>query len=166
MEPGSQGRGRFGAHPKLLIVCKVNRCRSPLAAAWAVRRCGWPEESVRTAGLRTLEGLSVHPNCSRFLLAHGLPAEHSSRQLRAEDCGWSDRILCMSDEHCDLVAMCYPEHGHKTVNLAAQLDKRALEDPVEEARDGATAARYMTQVCKAMEDCCAAFAGQSGSEQP
>lgn len=162
----SSGQRRRQAHPKLLILCKVNRCRSPLAAAWAVRRCGWHPDSLRTAGLQALEGLPAHPSCSRFLLSHGIPAEHSSKQLREEDCGWSDRILCVSEEHCVLVARCYPEHGHKIVNLATQLDKRALEDPVEDAKNGAEAAGYMTQICKAMEACCEGLARQPGSNTP
>lgn len=153
---GRQSSGRGGAcRPKLLFVCKVNQCRSPLAATWAVRKCGWPQESVRTAGLRALEGLPVHPSCGGFLLTHGLPAEHLSRQLRAEDCAWSDKILCMSEEHRELVARCLPEYGGKTVNLAALLKKGALEDPVEEARNSAESAKLMTQICRATEKICA-----------
>lgn len=163
MDQKSTGRRRGRTHPKLLVLCKVNRCRSPLAAAWAVRRCGWPQDAVRTAGLHALEGLVVHPVCSRFLLTHGLPAEHFSRQLRAEDCAWSDKILCMSEAHRELVARCHPEHGHKTVNLAALLNKASLEDPVEDAQSSAESAEFMTQVCKATERVCATFSKGSAA---
>lgn len=156
MEQLSSGRGG-SRRPKLLFVCRVNRCRSPLAGVWAVRKCSWPQNFVRTAGLQATEGLLAHPTCSRFLLTHGLSIEHISRQLRAEDCAWSDKILCVSEEHRGFVARCFPEFGHKTLNLAALLGKSALEDPVEEAKNGAEAAELMTQVCIATEHACASL---------
>ena len=87
----------------LLFVCTGNTCRSPMAAAIAMRELnerGWKHVSVRSAGTGAAEGGTATPETDEVLKENGIePPKHFSQLLTGDHVRWADLILCMSLTH-------------------------------------------------------------------
>ncbi|HEY5802766.1 MAG TPA: low molecular weight protein-tyrosine-phosphatase [Lysobacter sp.] len=79
---------------RILIVCKGNICRSPMAEAMLRRHA--TGLSINSAGLAAMEGHPVDATAEKTLLAHGFSAsEHVARQVSHEELDSADLVLAM-----------------------------------------------------------------------
>ncbi len=94
---------------RLLVVCRANQCRSPLAAAIGNRLAAGSDLRFDSAGL--LPG--GHPMPRRGLKVareRGLDLrQHRSRELRSADIGAADLVLAMSRGHAREVLLDDPD---------------------------------------------------------
>ena len=65
--------------PRILILCKANICRSPMAEA-LLRAC-FPRDGqlIASAGLAALRGSPIDPRAEKTLVRHGLSASGQER---------------------------------------------------------------------------------------
>ncbi len=79
--------------PKILFICDGNICRSPAAAAFLRSYYGG---QVRSAGISAATGRPMMQLMQQVLAAQGLPTEHASQKISAENLTWADLILTMT----------------------------------------------------------------------
>ncbi|MFJ1678956.1 low molecular weight phosphatase family protein [Streptomyces sp. NPDC088251] len=84
---------------RVLVVCKGNRCRSPIAAVIIAERSGGTME-VRSAGTRNWHvGKSAHPLAVEAAAAFGYDLTEHRGQLLDEDLlSWADDLIAVDDE--------------------------------------------------------------------
>ncbi|MEV7777067.1 low molecular weight phosphotyrosine protein phosphatase [Kitasatospora sp. NPDC088351] len=84
---------------KVLVVCKGNHCRSPIAALIIAERSGGALD-VRSAGIRNWHvGKPAHPLMIEAAAAFGYDlTEHRGAALDAELLKWADDLIAMDDE--------------------------------------------------------------------
>ncbi len=81
---------------RLLIICKGNICRSPMAETMLRHRLGRDDIVVESAGLAAMQGSPVDPKAQQVLLEHGLSAAaHIGRQATRELLQRFDLVLAM-----------------------------------------------------------------------
>ncbi|MGR2738764.1 low molecular weight protein-tyrosine-phosphatase [Billgrantia sp. Q4P2] len=115
----------------ILVVCRGNVCRSPVAAAMLQQRL--PHCRVSSAGLTALVGQGVEPSARALAEAAGLDVSgHLARQLVLQHLASADLVLVMSDEQRRLVAERWPQAIGKVMRLGhwlAQGDGCDIPDP-------------------------------------
>lgn len=134
-EPGGGGEAF-----RLLFVCTGNTCRSPLAQAVAaeeVRRRGWSQVEVHSAGVAAAQGVPASPEAVRVATEAGLDlAQHRSSTLSQEEVERADLILAMSPSHLvELERMGVKEKAALITVFAegredAEVSDRGVDDPI------------------------------------
>jgi len=113
---------------QVLVVCRGNICRSPVAAAMLKQLC--PSKRVESAGLGAMVGQGVEPMARQLAKAEGLDViGHMARQLSHEMLQRADLVLVMSHGQRLAVGELSPAALGKTMLLGHWLDSNATEIP-------------------------------------
>ncbi len=118
----------------ILVVCKGNICRSPLAEAYLKRQVakhGLPTV-VESAGLETSFGKPAHPLAQVVGTQEGLLlGKHATQPLHKEQVERADIILVMEWEQRNRVIKLYPQATQKVFLLRQFYDQsvREVADP-------------------------------------
>ncbi|HEY5851905.1 MAG TPA: low molecular weight protein-tyrosine-phosphatase [Lysobacter sp.] len=113
---------------RILIVCKGNICRSPMAAA--MLRKNSTGLSIDSAGLAAMEGHPVDPTAEKTLLAHGLSAsDHVARQIRNKDLDGADLVLAMEKRQLTALLAISPTLRGRVQVLSYWSGGRDIADP-------------------------------------
>jgi protein-tyrosine phosphatase len=113
---------------QVLVVCRGNICRSPVAAAMLRQLC--PGKRVESAGLAALVGLGVDPVARRLAEAEGLNvSDHMARQLSHEMLQQTDLVLVMSQGQRLAVGELSPAALGKTMLYGHWLEGNLAEIP-------------------------------------
>jgi protein-tyrosine phosphatase len=100
----------------ILVVCRGNICRSPVAAAM-LAGC-LPSHKVSSAGLTACVGEGVDPLARQLAEADGLDvSQHIARQLETALIDQANLVLVMSSEQRRMIANQWPEALGKTLRL-------------------------------------------------
>lgn len=122
----------------ILVVCKGNICRSPMAEQ-VLRRIAAADSlgvTIVSAGLAAVIDAPVDPAAERVLLAHGLSAAgHRSRQITREDLDRADRVLAMEQRHLAALLALSPSLQGRAHLLTQWQDKRDIGDPFGRGQD-------------------------------
>ncbi|MFQ3789809.1 low molecular weight protein-tyrosine-phosphatase [Halomonas sp. A29] len=115
----------------ILVVCRGNVCRSPVAAAMLQQRL--PHCQVSSAGLTALVGQGVEPSARALAESAGFDVSgHSARQLDAQHLAEADLVLVMSDEQRRMISERWPQAIGKVMRLGywlAQGEGLDIPDP-------------------------------------
>lgn len=108
----------------ILFVCHGNICRSPMAEfilKALVRARGLDGQyHIESAAVSTEEiGNPIYPPAKRCLRQHGVPfdEEKLARQVRPEDYGRFDRIICMDSSNLRLLRRIIPGDPQGKIHL-------------------------------------------------
>lgn len=118
----------------ILVVCKGNICRSPLAEAYLksqVEQHGLPI-TVQSAGLETSFGKPAHPFAKVVGTQGGLPlSDHTTQPLHKEQVERADMILVMEWGQRNRIIKLYPQTRQKVFLLRQFYDQsvREVADP-------------------------------------
>lgn len=118
----------------ILVVCKGNICRSPLAEAYLkhqVEKHGLPIV-IESAGLDTSFGKTAHPLAQLVGTQGGLLlSQHATQQLHKEQVDRADMILVMEWRQRRRVLKLYPQAKQKVFLLRQFYDQsvREVADP-------------------------------------
>lgn len=118
----------------ILVVCKGNICRSPLAEAYLkdqVTKSGLPID-VYSAGLETSFGKPAHPLAQVVGTQGGLILnQHATQPLHKEQVERADMILVMEWRQRNRIIKLYPQAGPKVFLLRQFYDQsvREVADP-------------------------------------
>lgn len=100
----------------ILVVCRGNVCRSPVAAAMLQRRL--PHCRVASAGLTALVDEGVAPEALVLAEADGIDVSgHHARQLDARQLAEADLVLVMSEGQRREVSERWPQAMGKVMRL-------------------------------------------------
>ena len=124
---------------ELLFVCTSNKFRSPLAAAYFLKKIKEnssfiknPEENwhVSSAGTWTEEGQPVAPYLLERAYEMGLDlSAHRTREVTAEMLSAADLIFVMEKNHREMLIIEFPESAKKIFLLGELSDPRFPEIP-------------------------------------
>jgi|GEM_PF-70713 carbamoyl-phosphate synthase large subunit len=136
---------------RVLMVCRGNICRSPLAAA-AMQRLR-PDWQVDSAGTGTWHlGKPADPRAQAVALEHGLElTAHRARRVQGADFHLYDRVLAMDARTLEELRPLIPGSPHALIGLLPDFDPEgctAIDDPYH-GDEAAFAAAYA-----AIERCC------------
>jgi protein-tyrosine phosphatase len=113
---------------RVLVVCKANICRSPMAEVLLRHRV--PDIQVASAGLAAVDGCPIDPDVERVLAAHGLTGRaHVSRRIDASLIGEADLVLAMERRHVAALLALSPSLRGKAFVLSHRQDGSDIEDP-------------------------------------
>jgi protein-tyrosine phosphatase len=116
--------------PRILIVCKANICRSPMAEALLHACFPRDGQSIASAGLAALRGFPIDPRAQRTLAARGLSApEHVARQATKPLLLQSDLVLAMEQRQVAAVLALCPTLRGRVLMLSHWDDGSDIEDP-------------------------------------
>lgn len=111
----------------ILVVCRGNICRSPVAEAMLRKHV--PHCRVSSAGITALVGEGVEPTARQLAEADGFEvSEHRARQLDADLLAGADLVLVMSDDQRREIASRWPEVLGKTMRLGHWLEQSKGQD--------------------------------------
>ncbi|NGZ01759.1 MAG: hypothetical protein CV090_01760 [Nitrospira sp. WS238] len=114
----------------ILVVCKGNICRSPLAEAYLkclIEKHGVPI-AVQSAGLETSFGKPAHPLAQVVGTQGGLRLDkHATQPLHKEQVERADMIIVMEWRQRNRVLKLYPQAGSKVFLLRQFYDQSARE---------------------------------------
>lgn len=134
---------------QVLVVCRANRCRSPLAAALlrrAADRHGL-DLDVRSAGVLGEglgEGAPVTDDVAEVAAGAGLDlSQHTSRGLDALELSAADLVLCLSRRQLQAVALAGPGTLPRAFTLPELLERAAAAGG---PRGGEPVARWLGRV--------------------
>lgn len=100
----------------VLVLCRANVARSPLAAA--ILAAALPEVEVSSAGVRARDGDPAAKGSQQLAADRGLDlATHRSRYVTPELVGSSDLVLAMSEAIRDLATPLAPGAARKVFTL-------------------------------------------------
>lgn len=113
---------------RILIVCKGNICRSPMAAAMLRRH--EIDAEIESAGLAAMEGSAIDPAAERTLLAHGISAgEHVARQVNIAMLDGADLVLAMEKRQVAALLALSPALRGRAFLLSRWSGDRDIADP-------------------------------------
>ena len=121
---------------RVLIVCKGNTCRSPMAVALLgdmLRRHGLGERvEVLSAGIWADEGAPATIEAQRTMRERGLDiSSHKAHLLSAQDVRQADLLVAMEHAIAEAIHIESPEATGKTFTLGELADDpRDVEDPI------------------------------------
>jgi len=137
----------------ILVVCKGNICRSPLAEAYLkhqVEKHGLPI-TVESAGLETSYGKTAHPLAQLVGTQCGLLlSQHATQQLHKEQVERADMIVVMEWRQRRRMLKLYPQARRKVFLLRQFYDQtvREVADPYSGTlEDFQTCFSMMKQAC-------------------
>ncbi len=116
--------------PRILIVCKANICRSPMAEV-LLHAC-FPRDGqhIASAGLAALRGFPIDPRAGQTLAAHGLSASaHLARQATKPLLLQSDLVLAMEQRQVAATLALCPTLRGRVLMLSHWDDGTDIEDP-------------------------------------
>ncbi|MFC3285504.1 low molecular weight protein-tyrosine-phosphatase [Litchfieldella rifensis] len=121
----------------ILVVCRANICRSPVAAAMLRQRL--PGHRIQSAGVTALVGQGVDPTARQLGEADGLDfSQHQARQLDAALLAGADLVLVMSEgQRCE-IGKHWPAALGKTMRLGHWLEDgrgQDIPDPYRKSRE-------------------------------
>lgn len=136
---------------RLLFVCTGNTCRSPLAEALAregVRRLGWSNVEVASAGVAAASGEPASEGSSRAAARHGLDlTAHRAAFVTPEALARADVVLAMSPGHLERLAEWGArEKASLLTDFAAAVDPDGVPDAVPDPFGGSDEAYEATYV--------------------
>lgn len=116
----------------ILVVCRGNICRSPVAAAMLAQQL--PERRIRSAGLAALVGRAADPTACELAEVDGLDlSQHRAQQLGMLLLNDADLVLVMSESQRLEVARRWPGMLGKTLHIGHWLEeegtRRDIPDP-------------------------------------
>ena len=115
---------------RLLIVCKGNICRSPMAEAIVRARLLRPGMQVASAGLAAMRGFPIDPKAQAALAAHGYDgSDHIARQATKLLMQQSDLVLAMEQRQVAAVLALCPTLRGRVCMLSHWQDGSDIEDP-------------------------------------
>lgn len=123
---------------RILIVCRGNICRSPMAEAVMRHHAASlaMKLEVVSAGLAAVAGSPIDPAAERTLTAHGLSARsHLAKQLDRDDIEHADLVLAMEQRHVDALFALSPALRGRTFLLSHWQDGTDIRDPFRRAQD-------------------------------
>ncbi|UNK49941.1 low molecular weight phosphotyrosine protein phosphatase [Lysobacter sp. S4-A87] len=113
---------------RILIVCKGNICRSPMAVA--MLRPHLTDAHIDSAGLAAMQGYRVDPAAERTLRAHGLSAgDHVARQLSSADLDNAELVLAMEKRQVTALLALSPALRGRVYLLSRWSGDRDIRDP-------------------------------------
>jgi protein-tyrosine-phosphatase len=121
---------------RVLIVCKGNTCRSPMAVAILndlLRRGGHAEVvEVRSAGIWAVEGQSATADAQRTMQERGLDvSKHHAHLLNAGDIRTADLLITMEASIAEVIRIEAGWAAAKTVTLGDLADDPGdVADPI------------------------------------
>ena len=86
---------------RILFVCTGNTCRSPIAES-LLRDLATKSSlnlEVRSAGVSTMDGLSISEMAEAVLCEQGISVKHASQTINQELINWADIVLAMTNSH-------------------------------------------------------------------
>lgn len=121
----------------ILVVCRANICRSPVAAAMLRQRL--PGHRIQSAGVAALVGHGVEPTARQLAKDDGLDlSQHRANQLDAILLGEVDLVLVMSEGQRSEIGKRWPAALGKTMRMGHWLqDGRGqdIPDPYQKSRE-------------------------------
>ncbi len=139
---------------KVLFVCRLNYCRSPLAAAMfdaLVVKAGLSESIwVESAGTHANPGSSADPNSVALAVKHNIPMHaHCSRQVTLSDFSGFDYIFAMDDSNVATLKSMSPLQYHSKIQLLLKSNpkekQREVPDPYLQGPQGFEAVYQLMQ---------------------
>ena len=125
----------------ILFVCKANLCRSPLAAAFFLRRVEEEGQSgdwnIQSAGTWTVAGQPVPQNVLKLARIMGISLKcHRTQQVNDDLLSGQDLIVVMEKGQREALRIEFPAHQRKVYLLSELAEYREydIDDP---ARRGA-----------------------------
>ena len=113
---------------RILIVCKGNICRSPMAMAMLRRH--EVDADIESAGLAAMEGSPIDPVAERTLLAHGISAsDHIARQIDSAMLDNADLVLAMEKRQVAALLALSPALRGRAFLLSRWSGDRDIADP-------------------------------------
>ena len=115
---------------RLLIVCKGNICRSPMAEAIVRARLLRNGMQVASAGLAAMRGFPIDPHAQASLAMHGYDGgEHVARQASKPLMLQSDLVLAMEQRQVAAVLALCPTLRGRVCMLTHWQDGSDIDDP-------------------------------------
>ncbi|MCG6656354.1 low molecular weight phosphotyrosine protein phosphatase [Halomonas campisalis] len=131
----------------ILVVCRGNICRSPVAAAMLAD--GLPTHRVASAGLSACVGEGVDLTARQLIEAEGIDVgRHSARQLDSQLLAEADLVLVMSSQQRRDIAKQWPEALGKTLRLGHWLENGCGVDIPDPYRQDPTVFRRVHELIK------------------
>lgn len=135
---------------RILIVCRGNLCRSPMAAA--LLQHALPAAQIESAGLAAVAGAPIEACAQRALAKRGLGrVDHRARQFSLDALAAAELVLAMEQRHVAALLALAPEAQHKCELLSRWLDGGDIDDPY-----GRSQARF-DEICERIEACVRAW---------
>ncbi|TFH88156.1 low molecular weight phosphotyrosine protein phosphatase [Billgrantia azerbaijanica] len=132
----------------ILVVCRGNICRSPVAAAMLAQHL--PGRRIQSAGLTALVGYPADPRSSELALADGLDlGRHRAQQVGALLLGEADLVLVMSDSQRLELARRWPGALGKTLHIGHWLEEKSKQDIPDPFGRSQETYRHVHQVLRA-----------------
>lgn len=132
----------------ILVVCKGNICRSPLAEAY-LKHLALKQglaTTVRSAGLETTSGKPAHPLARLVGEQSGLQLDgHITQPLHKEQVDWADVIIVMEWQQRTRLLRLYPQAEQKVFLL-----RQFYDQSVREVADPYSGTMKDFQICFAM----------------
>jgi protein-tyrosine phosphatase len=144
--------------PDILFVCTANQFRSPIAAAYFLRKltsAGLNDGfQVSSAGTWTPEGLPAHQKAIDAGAKFGLDLKHhKTQEVNAAMLNSADRIIVMQFSHQEAIEAEFPETQGKVVLLGelARITEVEIVDPaIENFHNAEESARV---ICLCIDRC-------------
>ncbi|HZX78030.1 MAG TPA: low molecular weight protein-tyrosine-phosphatase [Lysobacter sp.] len=115
---------------RLLIVCKGNICRSPMAEVLLRERLANTNLNIESAGLAAMRGAPIDPRAEASLQRHGLTAaSHVGRQANKQMLQQSDLVLAMEQRQVAAVLALCPTLRGRVLMLSHWVGGEDIEDP-------------------------------------
>lgn len=114
---------------RIVVVCKGNICRSPLAEI-LLQNLGRDLLDSRSRGVRGWhEGKSAHPDMMAVATNHGYDlSSHRGKQLEADDLAWATHVVAVDAATMDEIKSTFPNIDPTKLSLLKR-DGADINDP-------------------------------------
>lgn len=115
---------------RILILCKGNICRSPMAEVMLRDALQRDDIHVESAGLAAMRGSPIDPSAQRTLLAHGLSASsHVGHQASRSAMQRADLVLAMEQRQVSAVLAQCPVLRGRVAIFSHWNGEEDIDDP-------------------------------------